>query len=299
MTMDKLESMRAFTHVVNYGSFAAAARHMGMSRSAVNKMVINLESSLGVQLLHRSTRKVTITETGKGFYERCLNILSDVEEAELAVSSLNEEPRGKFKLNAPMSFGKLYLAGAIADFMLKYPELQVQLTLDDRFVDPIDEGYDLVVRIAETVESASLIVHKLTTIKRFLCASSSYLKTFGSPKNPQELEQHSCLHYGDLTSGNHWKLRDKNGEYLVNIKGVLCSNNGEVLAQAVRKGLGIALLPNFIISQDLQAGKLKVILPEYEATELTLSIIYPVNRHLSTKVKLFTEFLKNRVNNVL
>lgn len=296
--MDKLESMRAFTNVVNYGSFAAAARKMGLSRSAVNKMVINLESSLGVQLLHRSTRKVTITETGKGFYERCLNILSDLKEAELAVSSLNEEPRGKFKLNAPMSFGKLHLAEAIADFMLKYPQLQVQLTLEDRFVDPIEEGYDLVVRIAEPVETASLIVHKLKTIKRVLCASPHYLETFGIPQNPQELEHHSCLHYGYLTSGNHWKLRDENKEYLVNINGVLCSNNGEVLAQVALKGLGIAFLPTFIISEYLKRGKLEIILPEYEAPEVNLSIIYPVNRHLSTKVKLLTEFLKSRVNNV-
>jgi DNA-binding transcriptional LysR family regulator len=295
--MDKLQSMRAFTEVVNCGSFAAAARKMGLSRSAVNKMVLNLEGSLGVQLLHRSTRRVTITETGKGFYERCLNILADIEEAELAVSSLNEEPRGKFKINAPMSFGKLYLTEAIADFMLQYPQLQVQLTLEDRFVDPIQEGYDLVIRIAQSVENSSLIVHKLTTIKQVLCASPTYLAKFGTPKNPQDLIHHHCLHYGYLASGNQWKLKDQNQEYLINIKEIFCSNNGEVLAQAALKGLGIALLPTFIISPYLKAQTLQVILPEYETLELDLSIIYPFNRHLSTKVKLFTQFLKNKITN--
>ncbi len=294
--MDKLESMRAFTKVIIAGSFAAAAREMQLSRSAVNKMVIDLETQLGVQLLHRTTRKVTITETGKAFYEHCLRILADIEEAELAVSRLNEEPRGIFKINAPMSFGKLYLAEAIADFMAQYPQLQVQLVLEDRFVNPIEEGYDLVIRISEPFESASLIVHKLTTIKNVLCASSSYLKKYGFPNSPQDLNQHFCLHYGYLASGNQWKLKDNDQEYLVNIKSKLCCNNGEVLAEAAKKGLGIALLPTFIISESLRRKELEITLPKYSAPELYLSIIYPVNRHLSTKVKLFTEFLKNRFN---
>ncbi|MDJ1183227.1 LysR family transcriptional regulator [Roseofilum casamattae] len=294
--MDKFESMRAFTQVVEQGGFAAAARKMQLSRSAVNKLVINLENNLGVQLLYRTTRQVILTDNGRAFYDRCLNILSSLEEAELAVTRQHQEPKGNLKINAPMSFGISFLGAQIAEFMARYTEINIQLTLEDRFIDPISEGYDLVIRLSDPLESPSLIVHSITNISRVICAAPSYLQARGIPDNLSDLTQHSCLHYGYLATGDRWPIVDREQEELVAINGVFCCNNGEILKEAAVNGLGIVLLPYFLVEQELKQGKLQAILPDYPARELTLSVIYPVNRHLSTKVQLFTQFLRDRFN---
>lgn len=292
--MDKFECMRAFTQVVVSGGFAAAARQMGLSRSTVNKLVINLENELGVQLLQRSTRRVSPTVTGLAFYDRCVAILADLAEAELAVSQLQEEPKGILRINAPMSFGTLHLAAAVTDFMAKYADLQVQLTLEDRFIDPIAEGFDITVRIAEPPESTALIVHVLAPAQRVLCAAPTYLQTHGIPVHLTELRQHSCLNYGHTLMGNQWRLIGPDGEHTIYTNGVICSNNGEVLRDAAVKGLGIALLPTFIVASDLKQGTLQTVLSDYCPREIFVCVIYPANRHLSTKIQLFTHFLKAR-----
>ena len=292
--MDKFESIRAFTQVVHSGGFAAAAREMGLSRSQVNKLVIALENELGVQLLHRSTRVVMPTETGLVFHERCVDILASLEEARRSVTQLQAEPRGRLRINAPMTFGTMYLAPALADFLVQYPDLQVQLTLNDRFIDPIEEGFDVTVRIAKPPDSASLIVHPLTIVQRVLCAAPSYLEIHGSPSNLSELQQRSCLRYGQLAVDDQWTLIGPEGEQTFSVKGALCSNNGEVLRDAAVRGLGITLLPLFIVEQALQQGTLQQVLPDYHPLELTILVIYPVNRHLSTKVRLLVEFLQER-----
>jgi DNA-binding transcriptional LysR family regulator len=295
--MDKFESIRAFTQVVNAGGFAAAAREMGLSRSQVNKLVIALENELGVQLLHRSTRVVTPTETGLAFHERCVEILATLEEAERSITQLQVEPKGRLRINAPMTFGTMHLAPALADFLMQYPDLEVQLTLSDRFIDPIEEGFDVTVRIAKLQQSASLIVHPLTSVQRVLCAAPSYLEMHGTPTHVDELQQHSCLHYGQLAVEDQWTLMGPDGEQTISVAGVLCSNNGEVLRDAAVRGLGITLLPLFIVEQELQKGTLQLVLPAYRPTELSISVIYPVNRHLSTKVRLLVEFLQNQFSN--
>ena len=296
--MDKFASLKAFTQVVQSGGFAAAARKMGVSRSTVNKLVINLENELKVQLLQRSTRQVNPTPTGLVFYERCLNILAELSAAELAVSALQTTPKGTLKINAPMSFGTLYLGKAIADFASQYPELQVQLTLDDRFIDPIAEGYDLTIRISQPETSPSLVCQTIAPIPRVLCAAPSYLTEHSTPTHPEELSEHSCLHYGQIVTGNQWQLTKGDREYRVTVTGVLCSNNGEVLKDAAVRGLGIALLPTFIIRDELTSGRLNTVLPEYQLPEIELCLIYPLNRHLNTKIKLFTEFFSDRFNSI-
>lgn len=293
IAMDKLDSIYAFTQVVQAGSFAAAARKMNVGRSAVNKMVIALESQLQVQLLHRSTRKVTPTPTGMAFYEKSVQILADLEDAELSVSQLQAEPRGLLRINAPMTFGTMYLAPLVAEFMALYPQVQIQLTLEDRFVDAIAEGYDLLIRIAQPVESASLIVHPLVQTKSLLCASPDYLARRGIPQTPEDLQHHNCLLYGYYSEGRQWHLLGPEGETTIAVAGAFCSNNGEALAIAAVQGLGIARLPEFILEPYLTSQKLQIILPDYCLRALSIHIIYPVNRHLSTKVKLFTEFLQN------
>ncbi len=292
--MDKFASMQAFTQVVQSGGFAAAARKMGVSRSTVNKLVINLEDQLNVQLLQRSTRKVNPTPTGLAFYARCLDILAEVEAAEVAVSELQTEPKGTLKINAPMSFGTLYLGKAIAEFMVQYPKLQIQLTLDDRFIDPVAEGYDLTIRISQPETSLSLVCQAIAPVPRVLCASPSYLEQHGIPHHPNELSQYSCLHYGQIITGNRWQLINQESEYQVTVKGVLCSNNGEVLKDAAVQGLGIALLPTFIIRQELEQQTLAIVLPDYQPPAISLCLVYPLNRHLNTKIRLFVEFFRQR-----
>ncbi|MCC0175661.1 LysR family transcriptional regulator [Waterburya agarophytonicola K14] len=295
--MDKFASMEAFTQVVESGGFAAAARNMRVSRSTVNKLVINLENELNVQLLQRTTRKVNPTPTGLAYYERCIDILAEVKAAELTVAQLQSEPKGTLKINAPMSFGTLYLGKAIADFMIQYPELQVQLTLDDRFIDPVAEGYDLTIRIAPPETSPSLVIKKIAPIRRVLCAAPSYLAKYGVPQHPSELTSHSCLHYGHLVTGNQWLLSDGEQDYQVTVKGVVCSNNGEILKDASVKGLGIALLPTFIIQSELDREKLAIVLADYQSPAINLYLVYPLNRHTNTKVKLFTQFFQQKFGN--
>ncbi|MEB3225871.1 MAG: LysR substrate-binding domain-containing protein [Synechococcus sp.] len=292
--MDKFESLYAFTQVVEAGGFAAAARRMNLGRSAVNKMVIALENQLQVQLLLRSTRKVTPTPTGLAFYEKCVQILADLEEAERSVSELQGEPRGLLRINAPMTFGTLRIAPLITKFMSQYPQVQVQLTLEDRFVEAIAEGYDIVIRIAAPTETASLISHPLCATKLLLCAARQYLKRYGVPQKPADLTQHNCLRYGP--TGNTWQLLGPEGEISIPVSGSFQANNGEALAIAAAGGLGIAQLPEFIIEAGPWVEQLEVILPQYNQRTLDISLLYPVNRHLSAKVKLLTTFLQTHLS---
>lgn len=294
--MDKFESIRAFTQVVESGGFAAAARQMGLSRSAVNKLVMNLEESLQTQLLHRTTRRVSTTAAGRAFYERCLNILADLEEAELALSRLQEEPRGSLRVNAPMTFGILHLGPLLAEFISQYPDLQVELSLNDRFIDPIDEGFDVTVRIAAAPGAASLIAHRLAPCPMVICAAPSYLQRRGIPVQPSDLAHHACLHYGHRTQDNTWTLTAADhAPVTVSIHGPLCCNNGEVLKQAALAGLGIVLMPRFIVEDALQRGQLQPILTNFCPPENQIFALYPINRHLSVKVKALVEFLQQRL----
>lgn len=291
--MDKLESMRAFTEVVNHSGFAAAGRHLGLSRSVVNKLVAQLEADLGVRLLQRTTRRVSPTDSGRAYYERCVNILAEVTAAELAVTQLQGEPKGTLRLNAPMSFGTLHLAEAIAAFMAQYPDIQVQLTLNDRFVDLIEEGFDVTLRIAELKPDESLVRQIIAPIRRVLCAAPGYLQAHGTPLHPDDLRTHDCLNYGHLATGSQWRLSGPDQTYTVPIRCRYFSNNGEVLREGAIAGIGIALLPTFIVGQALQNGKLTVILPHYCPPPIAAALCYGTNRHLSTKIQLLTAFLQD------
>ena len=291
--MDKLNSIRAFTKVVQHSSFAAAARDLRLSRSAVSKHVIELEQELGGQLLSRTTRSVTATENGQAYYERCLAILSDLEEADLSATRLQAEVRGLLRINAPMSFGTLHLARAVADFMEKYPDLRIQLLLSDQQVDPVQEGFDITLRIAD-LPSSSMIARRIAPARRAICASPSYLARHGTPKHPDDLRGHACLTYGHLATGNQWKLTGPDGDHWIAIPWTLCTNNAEVLRDAAVQGRGIALLPTFIAGADFQQGRLATILPGYQAPEISIYAIYPETRHVSLKVRVFIDFLVER-----
>lgn len=290
--VDKFAAVRAFVQVVESGGFAAAARDTGLSRSAVNKLVITLETELGVRLLQRSTRRVAPTATGAAFYERCLGILADLEEAELAVSQAQAEPMGPLRVNAPMTFGTLYLGAVLAEFMAQYPRVQVQLTLADRFVDPLTEGFDMTLRISQSQPSSRLVSHELAKLRCLLCAAPDYLKHHGVPTLVQDLNLHSCLAYGELAGRHEWVLEGPQGESRVVVNGAMCSNNGEVLREAAIRGLGIVLLPEFIVQHGLAQGSLQEIVLDCQPCSLSLCVLYPTNRHLSVKVQLLTTFFK-------
>ena len=292
--MDRFDSISAFVKVIEHGGFAAAARAMNMSRSAVNKHVIALEDRLGAQLLTRTTRKVTPTDTGYAFYERCLAILGDLESAELAAGQLQQEARGTLKMSAPMTFGTMHLSRLIADFMGRYPELRIELTLSDHLTDPMADGADLTVRITAPPGPANLVSHQIVEGRLSLCASPSYVAEHGALQHPKELSSRSCLHYGNLSAGNVWHLSGPDGDHAIRVRGTLCSNNGEVLRDAALAGRGIALLPTFIIGADLQSGQLTSLLPAYSPPDLAIYVLYPRNRHLSAKIRLLTEFLQER-----
>ncbi len=292
--MDKLAALNAFAQVVRDGSFAAAARSLGQSRSHVNRLVIELEDSLGVTLLTRTTRSLALTPVGKAFHARCEAILDDLSEAMREVQIDHEAPQGAMRINAPMSFGTLQLGPALVEFMRRYPRIHVQLTLSDRFVDPLAEGFDVTVRIARRNESPSLVVHDIAPVERLLCAAPALLERHGEPSSPQDLLRMPCLHYGDLRNGGRLQLTGADGSVELKVNGVLCSDNAEVLCQAAAEGLGVALLPRFIAEASLRAGRLVPVLPGYAAPELFLSLIYPPNRHLSARVRVFVRFMQER-----
>jgi DNA-binding transcriptional LysR family regulator len=291
--MDKLDSLRAFVKVVELGSFSEAGRQLRLSRSAMSKYVAELEESLGVQLLNRTTRHASPTEAGQTYFERALSILADIDAADQAVAQAQSSPRGLLRVNAPMSFGTLQLGPAVADFMATCPELQIQLALSDDQVDPMQGGFDVTLRIAD-LESSSLIARKIVAIDRAVCASPDYLKQHGTPKIPEDLRKHALLTYGLLLTGNQWKLTGKDGDHWIQPSWSLCVNNAEVLRDAAIGGRGIALLPTFIAGDAVRTGTLLRVLKPYKAPPLTLYAIYPPTRHLAMKVRLFIDFLVAR-----
>ncbi len=291
--MDKLSAMQAFARVVSSGSYAEAARRLGLTRSAVSKAVSELEQGLGARLLDRTTRRVAPTEAGLAYYERCVAILAQVEETEAQISRLHDEPKGVLRVNGPMSFGMMYLSAAIAAFMQKYTELKVELTLNDRFIDPLEEGVDVTIRIGD-LEDSSLIARRLSSTALMLVASPDYLAAHGEPQTPRDLATHRALIYGHSTSTQRWKLADKSEVVTVPVNGCLASNNGDVLCDAAVAGIGIARLPLFLVCDQIRAGSLQEILPAYAPGDLDIHALYAPNRYLAAKTRVFIDFLVER-----
>jgi DNA-binding transcriptional LysR family regulator len=292
--MDKLEAMQAFARVVTLGSYAEAGRALGLTRSAVSKAVMELEQVLGARLLDRTTRRVSPTEAGRAYYERCVDILASIEETELQVSRLHDEPKGVLRINAPMSFGTRYLGTLVAEFMVSYPDLRVEMTLNDRFIDPIEEGVDITIRIAVLADS-SLIARKLAPARRVLVASPDYIARRGAPREPAALAQHRCLNFGHTSAPQRWELTHDGEVMTVPINSWLCSNNGDVLRDAAVHGQGIAQLPTFIVGEDIKAGRLAVLMPDYPPTTLGIYALYAPNRYLAAKTRLLIDFLVARL----
>lgn len=291
--MDKLEAMNAYAKVVALGSFAEAARALGLTRSAVSKAVMELEHLLGARLLDRTTRRVGPTEAGLAYYERCVDIVARVEETELQVSRLHDEPKGVLKVNAPVSFGVLHLAPAVAEFMGAHPDLAIELALSDRFVDPIEEGVDVTIRIARLADS-SLVARRLAPARRVIVAAPAYLDRHGTPPRPEDLALHACLSYGHSTTLQRWRLTRDGASIDVAVGAAMCSNNGDVLRTAAIAGRGITLLPTFLVGADVAAGRLRTLLDDVPPSDLDIHALYAPNRYLAAKTRVFIDFLVAR-----
>ena len=291
--MDNLTGMAIFARVVEARSFTAAAAALDLSKSAVSKQVARLEDRLGARLLNRTTRRLSLTEVGAAFYERCARILVEVEDAELAVGRLQDAPRGTLRINAPMSFGQLHLAPAVADFLNGHPGLAIDLTLNDRIVDLVEEGYDVAIRISRLADS-SLIARRLVPSRRVVCGSPAYFERHGVPRHPADLRRHNCLLYSYLPSAEEWQFVGPDGPAAVRVSGTLRANNGDALEAAMLTGLGVALQPTFIAGRDLQAGRLVAVMPDYVDESASVYAVYPHIRHLSAKVRAFIDFLAAR-----
>lgn len=292
--MDKLDAMNAFAKVVTHGSYAEAARALGLTRSAISKAVMELEQLLGARLLDRTTRRVSPTEAGRSYYERCLEILAQVEETELQVSRLHDEPKGVLKINAPMSFGMLYLGDAVAAFMADYPDLRIELMLTDRFIDPVEEGVDVTIRIADLADS-SLIARKLASTRRVVVASPAYIAHHGAPKTPDDLAQHRWLSYGATTTLQRWTYTREDGAVAsIPLRATLCSNNGNVLRAAALASEGITELPTFLVGCDIAEGRLQVLLEDNPRDAFGIYALYTPNRYLAAKTRVLIDFLAAR-----
>ena len=290
--MDRLEAIETFVKIVDLGSFTAAADHLGFSKSHASKLIHSLEQHLGVGLLNRTTRKMSPTDAGRTFYQRCLIVLEELEEAERSVTRLHQNPRGTLRLTAPMSWGYRYLAPVLGRFMAEYSELEVELQLTDRLVDMIDEGFDLAIRIGE-LEPSSLMARRLAPVRRQVCASPGYLAQHGRPTHPEQLKDHACLLYTLQSTGERWRFKhiDTKEEVNVPVTGPLRTNNGETLTALASQGLGLALMPDFLICDRVRRGELDTVLDEWTTWNGSIWALYPPNRHLSAKVRLLIDTL--------
>jgi DNA-binding transcriptional LysR family regulator len=288
--MDKLNSMAIFVDVVNGESFTAAAQKTGLSRAQVSKSVNQLEAYLGARLLNRTTRRISLTETGRIYYDRCKAILNDIEEVEGIAGEQASKPHGRLTISAPTSFGILHLNEAIPQYMEQYPQVQISLSLADRFIDVVAEGFDLAIRIA-ALEDSSLIARRIAPCHRVFCASPGYLNKYGTPKVPQDLAIHQCLIYSNDLKPDTWILHGPNGTESIKVNGPICTDNGDILKAAAISGLGVTLLPTFIAGPDLGAGRLRQVLPDYCPPEISIYVVFPSRRYLSAKVKTFVDFL--------
>lgn len=292
--MDLLAGMRLFAEVVEAGSFSGAGRKLGLVPSSVSRQISSLENALGARLVNRSTRKLSLTEAGRLYYGHTARIITEVEEANRAVSHLEAAPRGVLRVNAPIAFGRLHVVPAIPSFLERYPGLQIDLTLTDNFVDLVEEGADVAIRVGQLSDS-SLIARRLAPNRRAIAASPEYLDKHGEPRSPDDLAAHNCLIYKRNEGNVVWKLKGSSGLVQVPVSGTLQTNSTEALQAAAIGGLGLVLLPTWLIGRDLQEGRLRAVMCDHvvspTALDTAIHAVYPHNRNLSVKVRAFVDFL--------
>jgi DNA-binding transcriptional LysR family regulator len=291
--MDRLTSMAVFVRTVERGGFAAAASELGLSPTMTGLHVRALEERLGARLLNRTTRRQSLTEAGRRYYERCKQILADIEAAEGDAMDLQSAPRGRLRVTAPISFGTHALTPAIIDYLALYPEVEVDLSLNDRVIDLVDEGYEVALRVGPLADS-SLIARKLAPYRLRLCASPEYLRRRGVPRRVEDLADHNCLCFVYARSGSEWRFTGPEGESEVAIRGRLQTNNGDALRLAARRGLGIILQPAALLAEDIASGALVPLLAGHVPPSFPMHIVYLPDRWPTPKVRSFVDFVVER-----
>ncbi|MBW4474977.1 MAG: LysR family transcriptional regulator [Stenomitos rutilans HA7619-LM2] len=292
--MDKLKSLMIFLRSAQAGSFSEAARQLGIAPSAVSRAVLRLEDELGVRLLQRTTRSLTLTEDGSRFYERCQQILNDLEEAELEVKQSQSTPIGPLRLDLSFTFGKLHIAPALLQFAAQYPQLKLNVSFNDRLIDLIEEGIDATVRIGLSSDS-SLSMHHLATARYITCASPQYLAQYGTPTVPTELLQHRCVNFifPQTRQEPIWKFEQDGKAIDLAVDSYLRFDNSEVILEAVMQGAGVVQLPKFIAAKAIARGDLQAVLQAYAPQiGLPIAVLYPQRRYLSARVRVFVEFMR-------
>ncbi|GEC51625.1 DNA-binding transcriptional LysR family regulator [Bradyrhizobium japonicum] len=288
--MDRLTSLTAFVRVVDSGGFSAAGRKLNMSTTTVSNHVQSLEDRLGARLLNRTTRKVSLTEVGQAYYDRCVQILADIEQADDIAGAQQSVPRGTLRIFTNTHLVQ-FLSPAVAEFLASYPEVKVDLTIGERNADLIDENYDLAVRMVPPPDS-SLIVRTIATWRHVLCCSHGYIEQHGKPTLLADLSARNCMRHANYPYGDEWRFADRKGTpAAVRVSGNLISNSGETLKLAALAGVGVFLAAGFLVRDELESGQLVRLLPEYRPVELTMNAVYPHRHHLSAKVRTFIDLL--------
>lgn len=288
--MDRFMEMRVFSAVVDAGSFVKAADALDMSKAAVSRIVADLEARLAVRLLHRTTRRQSLTPEGEVFHMRSKELLAAVDEAEAEVTERTGRAVGILKVSAPVTFGVLHLAPLWAGFMAQNPDVELEVNLSDRIIDVVEEGIDLAVRIAR-LRNSSLVSRQLSSTRLVLCASKRYLRKHGTPRHPEDLAQHQVLAYSLLAMGDTWEFTGPDGPVSVRVKSRLRTNSGDTCRAVALGHEGIILQPTFIVHEDLLSGELVEVMPQYRSVELGIYAVYPTRKHLSPKVRSLIDYL--------
>lgn len=283
-----LNEILVFTKVVQTGGFTAAARELDMPKSTVSRKVSDLESRLGARLLQRTTRRLSLTDVGRTYFAYCTRIVAEVEEAERAVTRLHETPRGALRITAPLAFS--FLGQVVADYLARFPEVRVEMVCTDRVVDLVEEGFDLAIR-AGALRDSTLIARRIGSGRRLVVASPHYLARRGVPDSPENLPSHDCMSFGGGQDWRVWRLRREERALEIPIEPHLLVNDFDILRAAAVAGLGITMLPAERCDEDLRAGRLEQLLPDWTAPETVMHAVYPSTRHLSPKVKSFVDHL--------
>ena len=287
--MEDFSAIPVFVAVVTTGSFSAAARSENISKSAVSKRITQLEQRLGARLLHRTTRKLSLTEAGERYYAHAVQSLKAGKQAEDAVTELQGEPQGKLRVSTPMSFGRLHIAPLIPKLMKRYPKLHIDMIMDDRTIDLVEGGVDVAIR-SGTLQDSSLVARKLTPLRYALCASSEYIAGHGLPEKPSELADHNCLLFSYAADANEWTFNAEEGQQSVQVSGNYRANNSEAMIEALRQGIGIGRLPTFVSAPDVNSGRLVQVLEDYPIPANTFYAVFPARAYLPAKVRVFLEF---------
>jgi len=295
--MDRFSLMHAFVRIAETGNISAVARELGASQPTISKQLAALETQLGVTLLQRTTRRLSLTEAGTAYYESARRILEQVAEAEAGVSHLSKGPRGTLTVSAPNTLGQTFLDRMIIAFQARHPDLKIHLIESERFVDLVEDGIDVAVRVGQLTDS-TLVARRLGSSRRVVVGTQEYFERSPEPRVPKDLERHNCILYSYLASGNVWRFQGPRGEIAARVSGTFRTTSGHAIREAVLAGIGVAAPPIWMVHDHLRTGRLKTVLDDYAPAAAEINAVYPSARHVPTKVRVFVDYLREAFSGV-